>query len=550
MKMKKILIIILSSFSLLLATSCSDFLDRDPSNSLPKDKVWKSDEYALNAINGIYNVANQEYVLEGYGFRFTSWGPDGFNYFFSSAMETGIATPTEGFFLNFYTGWYNLIRVANEAIANLEGNEYITPELRERLIAEAKYFRGMGHFLLWHFFKDVVIRDKPLPPSETDLPKSPAKDVLAFCRQDFDAASKVLPIEYETNDWGRITRGAAITMLGKTYLYNEEWDLAATELKKLLSSPYSYDLHPQYAELFDWKTEKNEEVVQSLQFLNVADYGSGYDSWYGTRSNNSYGGAECVASYSAMSNYTYKDGSAINFSTRPKRSDYSDEENYGIDLMNWYKNLINNENLDKRLMANIIMPTALYQGKENAWFELCWPYSAYANRESEPYALRLEFSNYALLPWRKLVSTGTENSKGSPNDFPIIRFADVLLMFAEAENEAAGPNTEVYEAVNRVRNRAGLDNLPDNLNTTQMQRAIRLERLREFPGEGHLFLDVRRWKLAHTSDPVFGLNNDVLDFRGEKLFTRSFPTKYYEWPIPQADLDINKALEQNPLWVE
>ena len=83
-----------------------------------------------------------------------------------------------------------------------------------------------------------------------------------------------------------------------------------------------------------------------------------------------------------------------------------------------------------------------------------------------------------------------------------------------------------------------------------MQRAIRLERLREFPGEGHLLLDVRRWELADTSDPVFGLNNDVLDFRGEKLFTRVFPKKYYQWPIPQADLEINKAIEQNPLWVE
>lgn len=549
--MKKISNYIICGLFFVTLNNCADFLDRDPSNSLSKGEVWKSDEYAVNAVNGgLYKVANQDYALQGYGVRFSSWGPDGFNYFYSSSMETGVATPSESFFLNFYAGWYNMIRVANEIIYNLDGNEYITSDLRERLTAEAKYFRGMGHFLLWHFFKDVVIRDKPLPPNETNLPKSSAEQVLAFCRQDFKDASEVLPVDYDANEWGRITKGAAITMLGKTYLYNKEWGLAATEFKKLLSSPYTYDLHPNYAELFDWKTEKNEEVVQSLQYVGVTDYGSGYDTWYGTRSNNSYGGAECVASYATMANYTHKDGTAINFSTRPKRLDYSDEESYGVDLMNWYSNLLNSGDLDKRLTANIIMPTTLFQGKDNAWFELYWPYAAYANRQSEPYALRLEFSNYALLPWRKLVNVGTENSKGSPNDFPLIRFADVLLMYAEAENEDVGPTSDVYNAINRVRERAGLDPLPSGLSSSQMQRAIRLERLREFPGEGHLFLDVRRWGLAHTSDPVFGLNNDVLDFRGEKLFTRVFPQKYYEWPIPQADLEINKAIVQNPLWEE
>lgn len=548
--MKKLIIIFACGLFILSLNNCDDFLDRNPSNSLSKEDVWKSDEYAVNAINGLYKVANQEYALQGYGVRFSSWGPDGFNYFYSSSMETGIATSSESYFLNFYTGWYNMIRVANEIIYNLNGNEYVSPDLRDRLIGEAKYFRGMGHFLLWHFFKDVVIRDKPLSPGETNLPKSPADSVLIFCRQDFNDASEILPVSYDDNEWGRITKGAAITMLGKTYLYNKEWDLAATEFRKLLTTPFNYDLLPNYAELFDWKTEKNEEVIQSLQFIGVTDYGSAYDSWYGTRSNNSYGGAECVASYVTMSNYTYKDGNAIDFSTRPKRSDYADEESYGIDIMDWYNHLLENPNLDKRLNANIIMPTTEFLGKDNAWFKLYWPYSAYSNLQSEPYALRLEFSNYALLPWRKLVNIGTENTKGSPNDFPLIRFADVLLMYAEAVNEDEGPTTDVYNAINKVRARAGLDPLPTGMSETQMQREIRLERLREFAGEGHLFLDVRRWGLADTSDPVFGLNNDVLDFRGEKLFKRSFPKKYYEWPIPQADLEINKAIEQNPLWVE
>lgn len=85
----------------------------------------------------------------------------------------------------------------------------------------------MGYFLLWHFFGDVVLRDKPLPVNETNLPKTPADQILSFCRKDFEAARDILPVSHSDGDWGRITKGAAITMLGKTYLYNKEWGKAA-----------------------------------------------------------------------------------------------------------------------------------------------------------------------------------------------------------------------------------------------------------------------------------------------------------------------------------
>lgn len=100
--------------------------------------------------------------------------------FIPHQWETGIATPSEGYFLDFYTNLYNMIRVANEVIYNLDGNENITADLRDRLIGEARFFRGMGYFLLWHFFGDVVLRDKPLPVNETNLPKTPAIRFLVF----------------------------------------------------------------------------------------------------------------------------------------------------------------------------------------------------------------------------------------------------------------------------------------------------------------------------------------------------------------------------------
>jgi hypothetical protein len=209
---------------------------------------------------------------------------------------------------------------------------------------------------------------------------------------------------------------------------------------------------------------------------------------------------------------------------------------------------LNHKDVDKRLQANIIMPTDTFVGLNSQTYKVYWPYSNYAN--ATPPAYRIEFSGYAIYSWRKFVNTGNENTVrwDSPDDIPIIRFADVLLMYAEALNESEGPTDEVYQAVDRVRARAGLAGLPSGLDQDGMRRFIRLERYHEFPGEGLLFSDVRRWKTASTSDPVFGLNHDVLDFRGEKLFTRKFEEKYYLWPIPEAERDLNENLDQNPGW--
>jgi len=122
-------------------------------------------------------------------------------------------------------------------------------------------------------------------------------------------------------------------------------------------------------------------------------------------------------------------------------------------------------------------------------------------------------------------------------------------MYAEAVNESKGPTPDVYDAVNRVRNRAKVADLTAGLNQSEMQRAIRLERYKELMFETHLFFDVKRWHLAHTNDPVFGLNGDVVDFRFVKLYKRAFrEDRDYLFPIPAGQMDLNPLLTQNPNW--
>lgn len=546
--MKNNILLFILSCSAIIFTGCSDFLDRRPYSSISESVIWNSDASATMAVNGIYAAANQSTTLMGVPYYFTWWGPDGFNYFRDSQVELDIATNRYGNFLNLYTAYYKIIRYANDAITNLTDNQKVSSDLASRLIGEAEFLRGISYFYLWQLYGGVIILDSVLAPKDTYLPRNSADEVKEFIIKDFTDAIDRLPVSYSSSDWGRATKGAAIAMLGKTYLYDSQWENAAEQFAKLMDSPFSYSLVDDYSQLFDFHYEQNSEVVFSMQEEMQSGMGSDYDQWYGGRSLFPYGQSFCMASNLVFDTYTYSDGSEIDISTRPKRSDYDNEDDYGVVLMQWYKDNIDNKSVDKRLDANILRPLSKIVGKDNVEFQVYWPYQTYAN--ADPPAYRIEFSSYAIYSWRKYVTTGNDNTVrwDSPTDIPIIRYADVLLMYAEALNESKGAVSEVYDAVNLVRRRAGLADLPSGLNQDSMREYIWLERYHEFPGEGILFFDVRRWKTAATTDPIFGLNHDVLDFRGEKLFTRVFTEKDYLFPIPQAEIELNDKLTQNPGW--
>ena len=127
-------------------------------------------------------------------------------------------------------------------------------------------------------------------------------------------------------------------------------------------------------------------------------------------------------------------------------------------------------------------------------------------------------------------------------NFIILRYADVLLMYAEARNEAVGPDASVYDALNQVRRRVQLPNLPTGLSKDAMRAEIRHERRVELAGEGLYYLDLRRWR---TAEKV--MNGDVFNVKGQRIGTRRFdPARDYLWPIPSVVIQLNPALEQNP----
>ncbi len=544
--MKKILFCTLALL-MFVSVGCDDeFLDREPYDGLSSTIIWTTDANAILGVNGMYNSFAQTSWYDPY-YYLTTLAPEGYTVVraaFGLSHMTGLATPRDAMFLKIYTSFYKTIRYANDVIAGLSNNTQVSEALATRLVGEAKFMRGLSYFYLWQLYGGVPLLLDPLPVDETYLPRSTAEEVKNQIIADFTDAALRLPVTYPAADKGRAERGAAIAMLGKTYLYDQQWALAAGEFEKLLTTPYAYKLTANFDDNFYWQTQMNSEMVFSVQYVSQPDLGSDIDTRYGFRNHPRIGQDYATASQISVDIFTNKDGSPISKATMPVRSKYANEAAFGRDLINWYQQTY--ANADPRLHKSVILPGSTFVGGLGVTYKLYWPTGS--NNENPP-AIRTTFPNDALIPIRKFVSPAEDAPvrRNSPVDFPIVRFADVLLMYAEAKNEAEGPSASVYDALNKVRTRAGVVNFATGQSKEELRRNIRLERFRELLFEAHGYLDVRRWRTAHTTDPIFGLNHEVLDFRNSRLLTKVFKEgRDYLWPIPGEEIDLNKNITQNP----
>lgn len=539
-------------------TACNkNFLDTAPYDGISSTKIFENDNNATLAVNGIYQAASQFAFKDQFLNIITNLGPDSYSYGrpANNAFSMGLGTSRATGILALYTNLYKPVVYANDVIAGLENNDKVTDSVRSRLIGEAKFFRGLSYFYLWNLFGGVVLIDKPMPVDQTFLPRASVEEVQNLAIADFKDAAERLPVSYPTASLGRATRGAAIAMLGKTYLYLQRWQDAETEFAKLLKAPYTYDLTDNFGDSFYWQTQNNKESVFELQYAMETGAGSTFERWYGNRSGGKAGEDYVESATTALSVFTHTDGRPFVLSTIPKRAAYtgsSAEVNYGKDLIYWYDTTF--ANADVRLYQSMILPGATFLGKGNINYKIYWPYNSYVN--ANPPALRTTWSTtVGVIPIRKFLTLGDENvlnPQTCPTNFPLVRFADVLLMYAEAVNEGRGPAQEAYDALNRVRKRAKIVNLTTGFGKDELRRAIRLERYKELMFETHLYFDVKRWHVAHLSpaqDPVFGLNNDVVDFRFVSLFKKVFrEDRDYLFPIPGSEIDLNPLLTQNPNW--
>ena len=481
-------------------TACAD-LDVTNPNQTNASQFWVTEADAIQGVNATYNgllnlgvyarwTAFAQDIRSDIGYSDSPWGDlANFNRFILSNYNFEVND-------HLWRHHWEAVFRANQAIARIPDIE-MDAALRDRLVGEAKFLRALLYFNLVNLYGSerpegsIPLITAPLLPQERPG-STPNTQVWAQIEQDLQDAQAVLPASYPAADVGRATKGAALALLGKSQLQQRKWAEAAATLQQVTG----YDLVPNYADNFKDNTENNVESVFEVQFGSRAQLASGVNGLN-------------IGKFMGPCGPSFCDGN-------PTRWYYEQ----------FLASRTVDGQVDPRLDATIWYPKV----GENVFgrpFE-----ERYANgAQNKPLD--------SLLFWKKYTEyyAGiTDQDFDSPINYRVIRYADVLLMTAEALNESGGAGAAAL--VNRVRARVNLPPISAALDQAAMRNAILQERLLEFGLEGQRMLDLKRHNLL---DPA------VLSTHDEE-FEDFVVGKSEVLPIPTQETNTNPNVKQNPNW--
>lgn len=533
--------LVLVPAAVLAMTGCneSDFLSFTNPNEYVEDTYWSSEANAQAAMATIYSPIRSQ--MYGYFGGYTGWhtmnraddtwfilGEEAHNW--EPATFTNTPNTSESDFGRIY----NTINRANVLLNNIHKVNMNQTKMNE-LIGEASFLRGYAYFLLVTNFGDVPLRLVSAAESleETMKPSSPEADIWEQVEADFKTAKEYLPINRPSDEAGRVTKGTAIAYLGKTYNYLQRYEEGEAELKTIMQSPYTYDLTENFEDNFTEYTELNKESIFELVY--EGKYGSG--SWGSEGPNDTQGWV--------IPNFVGPQGTGGWFKWMPTASIVDDfiveERPAGSDTR-----------FDKRMYTSFFWKHSDYETtvEDGAWFgdmsfDEIWEACATKRLRGEP-----DYPTISGKPGRFLIKKFTNfykneaesnsmyNQANQNNNLRVMRFAEVLLLHAEAcikTNKLA----EAAADLTRIRDRAGLAKKTWNGADELWEEMIHQNEL-EFFFEGHRFFDLKRWYSYEEMKQIF--------IKNKKQGAENFQPKHFYLPIPQNELNTNEAIEQHPMW--
>ena len=540
-------------------------LDRTPDYEVTNDKFWKTEKQVDAAIAGVYAKMKELPYAYSWQFALDCLGNVGMGY-----DEQGIASVSRGTYTassSWVSGkWkslYECVAAANYFLQNVD-RANLSESQKLRYKAEAKFLRAFNYFELTKFFGGVPIYDESILIEENYnnmlKPRDTKEKVLEFVLDDIRDAVEGLPEEWPSEYNGRVTRTAALSLKGKVLLYNKDYVNAALAFEEVVNSK-KHDLYDNYAGLFTPEGDSSSEMIFAFQNIGGVgkDYGMPMAFYMGTRSTKGSCWNNVMLSTSFVDTYEWKDGRK--FDWEEVFPGFNPVETFAATLtddlksVRAYPDKVDRirqvwEERDPRLAATAILPYTEYKGWASNRPVICEYVVAQGVNEANGF-VRGNNDWFAYF-FRKFVPEYDMNGEAysranTPINFPLIRYADVLLMLAECCNETARPDQAVA-FVNKVRARVGMPGInsgPAWLEATskdQIFERIRRERGWELAGEGHSFDDCKRWGLLGN------LNGPMKDILGTVKYTRVVNSRDSLWPIPQKERDMNPELTQNPDW--
>ncbi len=532
------------SFLALGLVSCNDFLELTPTDRISDKSAWESQASTDLYVNNFYEYlslygqfGDQQFngnLTEGltdtfkYGSPIT--GPragDSNNYVFTPEQLT-----SAGSLLDCWSGTYERIRRVNEFLSAMQKYSTYSPDVNLLYEGQARFFRAFLYFQLAKRHGGQIIIYKSLEETVKNTPLTPADQTWQYLYDELMFAAQALPSEWNAQNKGRVTKGAAYALLSRVMLYAERWADAKAAGEEVLKLGYS--LAATYEEGYKGG---NSESILEFNYL-VTGPNHYWDRYMCMYHEYTLGGG-ASPTQEMVESYEGKNGEQIDWSKWHAAEGTTEYPPYA--------------ELEPRFAATVLYNGAVWREQT---LECCvdGTYGTYVDYGVEPYPYGLTVTGYYMRKFRQ-ESNGDLAGTPSTSSWVEIRLAEVLLNLAEAEMRLENYGAAM-DYIAQIRGRV---DLPTDLTLTgdDCFAALRHERKIELAYEGHLWWDMRRWGLseqAYTGYRVHGMKitkegsgyrYSYVDCDGQD---RKFLNRMYRLPIPDAELQNNSTIEQFPEW--
>ena len=503
--MKHIIKAIFILFLPVFLLSCSDsFLDKNDPAKLNSGSFYETEKQFEQAMNGVYSQL-QEHVR--YIWQYAEFITDNTTLHFNptdrgqgpglEAIEYWQINPTTleqiGPY-NLYKDTYAYLANINVILSKLK-NANLKDDIKKSVEGQMKFMRAYYYFQLVQFFGDVIIITEQItnPDDAWNYGRSPVAEVYNLIDSDLKFAIESLPLlsEQASSDVGRPTKGAALTLQGRTYLVRKQYAEAINSFKQVTQQ--GYIILPDYAQVFDPVFKNHKESIMDVQFQGGNDLGEYNKFIYQFYPRESYG---------AVIPFPGVNGGGWNTPTLDIIGDYEE--------------------------GDIRKDISLKEGYTNNDGE--WVPVPYINKFNHPHTI-----------------------EGRPDDnWPLMRYAEVLLSLAEAINESEGPTSEAYTYLNQIRERAGLAPV-SGLTKDAFRKTVLHERRIELAFENHRWFDLKRTMTGPELVAFLNaygreeMKNPTTPERANAAFAEGdYEFAEYELflPIPSREIRLNPAIKQ------
>lgn len=514
---------------IVVMTGCDpNLLETVPSDRISTDIFWETVDDAELAANAVYARLDGLHIVTYDGLTDILQTNEPFHRD-PLEIQRGTLNTTSNRVLSEWNSAYTSIRRANDFMDNIDAVEG-DPESINRLTGEVMTLRAYFYIKLAMLFGEVPLLTTGIDIEQgVNATRTPVDEVWNFIAEELDQAASWLPWENER----RISRGVALGLKARAMLYAGRYQEAAEAAGSVIESG-TYSLYPDYFELFQYAGQGNDEILLAREHMRDVNAHNIYSVLAPWSQISGSTGSQYVPTARIVEMYEMANGTSI------------DDPGSGFDPFNPY------ENRDPRLEASVFLneKTPLPDG------------GIYGTTPGSDGSDAVQITVYSTITGfnvRKYVADEDYNNPGNSGlNISLMRYAEILLTYAEAKIELNEIDQSVYDAINEVRQRPSVE-MPaitsgDASSQEELREVVRKERTVELAFEGFRLFDIRRWETAEEVMPGTPKGITYIEdgeVRQVELtgFERSFdPGRHYLWPIPNRAIELSPDLSQNPGW--